>query len=276
MIIDAHAHYIEASRPDRPYVDPSPMHPISFDQLAAAAAKAGVDLVVQVTASTMGYDNRYSFEGAKCRPDKIAGVFGRFDPLVSEVEAKLKDYFAQPNALGIRLTLFHSWAQTWLPQRALDPFLRAAAKMDVPIAIFAPFQNELLLETIRRHPDVRFLVDHMGIRVEPAQTPTTAFRQWNSLLELAQETNVWVKVSYFPEAMLGSEGYPYRLAQQHFERLVQHAGTSRLIWGSNFPPVGRACTYLQALDFVQKECEFLSAQDRALILGGNFYRDFMR
>jgi ATP-binding cassette subfamily B protein len=60
------------------------------------------------------------------------------------------------------------------------------------------------------------------------------------------------------------------------ERLVQHAGTSRLIWGSNFPPVGRACTYLQALDFVQKECEFLSAQDRALILGGNFYRDFMR
>jgi len=252
------------------------MHPISVDELAGAAAKAGVDLVVQVTASTMGYDNRYSFEGARSRPDKIAGVFGRFDPLAVDLEAKLKEYFAQPQALGIRLTLFHPWAQQWLAQRALDPFLHAAAKTNVPIAIFAPFQNELLLETVRRHPDVRFLVDHMSIRVEPSQTPTTAFRQWNSLLELAKETNVWVKVSYFPEAMLGSEAYPYRLAQQYFERLVQSAGTSRLIWGSNFPPVGRACTYAQALDFVQKECEFLSVQDRALILGGNFYRDFMK
>ncbi len=276
MIIDAHAHYIETNRPDRPYVDPSLMHPISCDELAAAGAKAGVDLIVQVTASTMGYDNRYSFEGAKCRPDKIAGVFGRFDPLVLDVETKLKDYFAQPNALGIRLTLFHSWAQQWLLQRALDPFLRAAAKVNIPIAIFAPFQNALLLETVKRHPDVRFLVDHLGVRVEPAQTLTTAFRQWDSLLDLAKEANVWVKVSYFPEAVLGSETYPFRRAQQHFERLVQSVGTSRLIWGSNYPPVARACTYAQALEFVQKECEFLSELDRALILGGNFYRDFMR
>ena len=276
MIIDAHAHYIESNRPDRPYIDASPMHPISFDELAAAGARAGVDQIVQVTASTMGYDNRYSFDGAKCRPDKIAGVFGRFDPLVLDLEAQLKEYFAQPSALGIRLTLFHSWSQQWLAQRALDPFLRAAAKINIPIAIFAPFQNELLLETIRRHPDVRFLVDHMGIRVEPVQTLTTAFRQWDSLLDLAKEANVWIKVSYFPEAVLGAEAYPFRQAQQHFERLVQSAGTSRLIWGSNFPPVARACTYAQALQFVQTGCEFLSADERAQILGGNFYRDFMR
>ena len=75
---------------------------------------------------------------------------------------------------------------------------------------------------------------------------------------------------------MGSETYPFRRAQQHFERLVQSVGTSRLIWGSNYPPVARACTYAQALEFVQKECEFLSELDRALILGGNFYRDFMR
>lgn len=252
------------------------MHATSVDELAAAATAAGVEKIVQVTASAMGYDNRYSIEGAQSRPDKILGVFGRFDPLAPDIQGRLERYFSQPEVLGIRFTLFHSWAQWWLEQRALDPFLREVAKLNIPLAIFAPFQNTLLLETVRRHPEVRFLVDHMGIRVEPAQTLTSAFRQWDALLELAKEPNVWIKVSYFPEAVMGSEAYPFRVAQQHFERLVRHAGTTRLIWASNYPPVARSCTYAQTLQFVQEECTFLSNAERAMILGGNFQRDFLK
>src|SRR5687768_12445074 len=79
LIVDSHTHYIEPDLPDRPYAHKAAMAPVTFEEIAAQAAEAGIDRVVQVTASTMGEDNRYSVEGAKALPERIAGVVGRFD-----------------------------------------------------------------------------------------------------------------------------------------------------------------------------------------------------
>ncbi len=275
MIVDCHTHYLEPEVPGRPYAYPATMGPIPHAEIARLADEAGINCVVQVTASTMGEDNRYSFEGAAALPGKVLGVVGRFDPIAPGVEDRLREYATQPKQLGIRITLFHSPAAVhWLDDRALDPFLVAAAKIGVAICIHAPFQNAVLRQTVERHPGVRFIVDHMGIRHERDQTVATAFRQWALLLEIAALPNAWIKCSYFPEAAMGSEGYPYPTAQQRFRELVDHAGAQRLVWASNFPPVQRACSWKQALDFVRTESTFLSPADRAAILGGNYLRDF--
>jgi predicted TIM-barrel fold metal-dependent hydrolase len=275
--VDCHAHYIEPERPDRPYAYPGTLAPITFDELADRAPWAGIDRVVQVTASTMGYDNRYSIEGAEARPDRVLGVIGRFDPLAPGVADRLAEYWAQPKLLGVRLTLFQDPAASrWLVDRALEPFLAAAAQQGVPVCVHAPFQNAALLETVRRHPGVRFIVDHMGIRHERGLAAHDAFRQWPDLMRIATLPNAWVKVSYFPEAVMESEGYPYPTAQQRLHELVEHAGHERLIWGSNFPPVERACSWRQSLDFMLEACAFLPTAHRDQILGGNFVRDFSR
>jgi predicted TIM-barrel fold metal-dependent hydrolase len=273
-IVDSHTHYIEPPRADRPYVNASAMHPVSFDEIAAQAQAAGIDRVVQVTASTMGDDNRYSFEGFTARPDKVLGVVGRFDPLAPDVFERLERYLEQPGALGVRLTLFHAWSEGWLRERALDDFLHAAGEFDMPVCIHAPGQTAELLATVKRHPAVRFIVDHMNIRHEPGMTADQAFGQWRELLTLAAHPGVWTKVSYFPEAAMGSEKYPYPSARRRFRELYEHAGADRLIWGSNYPVVTRACGWREALDFVRVECDFLAPADRDAILGGNFIRDF--
>lgn len=275
MIVDTHLHYIEAATPDRRYVAAGVMEPVSVDEVVATATAAGVDKVVQVTASTMGYDNTYSFEGARARPDRVLGVFGRFDPIAPHVEERLEAYWSAPEAMGIRQTMFHAESRDWLTTGALDPFLRAAARFGVPVAMFAPFQSTAMLETVDRHPDVRFIADHTLIRHEANQTLDSAFRDWPNLMKLAARPNVWTKLSYFPEAS-DSEPWPNPAAQRYFRQLVEHAGASRLIWGSNYPPVQRVCTYAQALGFVKDACDFLSPDDRAAILGGNFIRDFSR
>jgi len=276
MIVDSHAHYIQPPSADRPYAGPATVVPTSVDELAEAAALAGVDRVIQVTPSTMGYDNRYSFEGARARPDRIAGVFGRFDPQAPEVERRLREYWADPLALGVRQTMFGEGTQRWLQDRVLDPFLRAAAALDMPVALFAPFQVQAVLETVDRHPDVRFLVDHTLIRHEPGQTTRSAYRHWSELLVLASRPNVWTKVSHFPEAALGEEPYPFPTARERFRQLFEHVGPGRLVWGSNYPPVRRACTYRQALGFVQEACDFLDGADRREILGGTWMTHFSR
>ncbi|MBN9429821.1 MAG: amidohydrolase [Burkholderiales bacterium] len=275
MIVDAHVHYIEPATADRPYADPAVMVPISVDELLARTTAAGVDKIVQVTASTMGYDNRYSFEGAAQRSDRVLGCFGRLDPMGPDVADRLAAFWARPGALGIRLTLFHGWSRHWLAERAIDPFLQAAAALDVPVALFAPFQAGEVLETARRHPGVRFLIDHALIRHEAGQTMTSPFRHWPQLLELAALPKVWTKVSYFPEAMLGNEAFPYPTAQQHLRVLHEHVGADRLVWGSNFPPVQRACTYAQSLDFI-RQCGFFSDDDRRKVLGATFLAEFAR
>lgn len=274
MIIDTHAHYLQPPLPDRPYHAHAPMAPISIDELVAEAETAGIDRIVQVTASTMGYDNRYSFEGAVARPDKVLGVIGRLDPLTRTIRDDLAAFAAQPRALGIRLTLFHDWSAEWLRERVLEEFLGHAAVLDVPIQIFAPFQNGELADTARRHPGVRFIVDHMNIRRGNGLKKGEAFAQWPKLITLAALPNVWIKVSYFPEAAMDAEVYPYVEAQERFRELYERVGAARLVWGSNYPPAKQACTYEQTLQFVRDECRFLDDADRQAILGGNFLNAF--
>jgi L-fuconolactonase len=275
MIVDAHCHYLEAERPDRPYVNASIMHPLSVDELAAQADAVGIDRLVQVTSSAMGDDNRYSLEGAQARPDKVLGVVGRFDPVAPDVGARLRAYAAQPGVLSLRLTLFLEESKDWLRDRALEAFLAAAADIDFPVCIHAPFQSTEMQDTARRHPRVRFIADHMNIRISPGMDAQTAFRDWTALCRLATEPNVWIKASYFCEAASGSESYPYPTARARFKELYETAGAARIVWGSNFPVVQRACGYRESLEFVRTECDFLSARDRAAILGGNFMREFV-
>jgi predicted TIM-barrel fold metal-dependent hydrolase len=112
----------------------------------------------------------------------------------------------------------------------------------------------------------------MGLRYYQGKDNREAFRQWDALLSLAGEPNAWIKCSYFPEAAKDLEAFPFPVAQDHLRRLYEHVGAERLVWGSNFPNVRRACTYREALDFIRVECSFLGEADRAGLLGANFRR----
>ena len=54
--------------------------------------------------------------------------------------------------------------------------------------------------------------------------------------------------------------------------LVEELGAEKLMWGSDMPACERTVTYKQSLILFQTQCDFLSADQRASILGDNLAR----
>jgi predicted TIM-barrel fold metal-dependent hydrolase len=274
MIIDTHVHYTEPASSDRPYLYPAgSVWPISEDDLIHQTRACGVSMIVQVTPSCMGYDNRYSFEGATKRPDTVLGVVGRLDPFKASLQDRLEQFMQQPKAIGIRHTLHHDWAADWLADGKLDPFFMVAQKLNVPVFIYVPDQAQQLLSVAEHYPGIRFVVDHTCLQ-HKAKSIEGVFEHWPSVMKLGQLSNVWLKVSYFPEAAAQFESYPFPTSQARFQELYETVGAQRMVWGSNLTPVTLLCSYANALKFINEECQFLSPADRADILGANFLREF--
>lgn len=67
--------------------------------------------------------------------------------------------------------------------------------------------------------------------------------------------------------------YPYRETWPLIHQLYDWFGPERLVWGSDMPNVLRFCTYRQSYEYL-RHCDFLSAGDLDLFLGGNIARLF--
>ncbi|CAN7767762.1 amidohydrolase family protein [Caballeronia sp. LjRoot31] len=268
MIIDSHLHFYDmlAEPPGDVHHDHLP-----FERVIAEAREIGVGQIVQVTPFAAGYDNRHGFAVAERHPADVLGVIARIDPLHADVQQHLRALLQNPKMLALRLTLIED-NEHWLADGTVDDFFRLAERLQVPMELFAPFHVAQMHDTVKRFPGVRWLIDHMGLRYYAGKDNRQAFRQWDALLDLAQEPNVWIKCSYFPEAAKDLEDYPFPLARSYMRQLYERAGAGRLIWGSNFPNVRRACTYRQALDFIRTGCDFMSVAEREAITGANFLR----
>ena len=68
--------------------------------------------------------------------------------------------------------------------------------------------------------------------------------------------------------------YPFPEGQQMLRQWRDEVGAEKLMWGSDMPYGNSWCTYRQAADFIRLHCDFLSKEEKALILGGNVARMF--
>ena len=75
-----------------------------------------------------------------------------------------------------------------------------------------------------------------------------------------------------PIALGGLWEYPWRDAEPVVQECVERIGANRLMWGSDWPIVGRFCTYRQSLDQFRVHCDFLSEDERRDMVGGTAAR----
>ena len=69
--------------------------------------------------------------------------------------------------------------------------------------------------------------------------------------------------------------YPFPEGQKQLRQLRDQVGAQKLLWGTDSPfGTSTWCTYRQALDFIRIHCDFLSQEERNLILGLNAARLF--
>ncbi|MBI5319331.1 amidohydrolase family protein [Bradyrhizobium sp.] len=266
MIIDSQVHAYEANTPKRPWhsVPNWPAH-VTGDEMVAAMDRVGVDGAIFISAySLYRYDASYAVEVQRAHPGRMAIVkpLDADDPGVEEVVAEWKKV---PGAVGIRIMLTKEWG--WeVGHPGLDRIARAAVRYDLPLNLHCWDNLDNGIALIDRHPDTRFILDHLGIqqpRVPPA--PPEPWAALPKVLELAKRRNAVIKVS--GACTLSKEPYPFADIWDPLARLFDAWGFDRCLWGTDWTRAAAVVNYEQGVEPFRMT-DRLSEPERAMLMGG--------
>ena len=265
-IVDSQVHAYEANTPKRPWASvPNWPDHVTGDEMVAAMDKVGVDGAIFISSFSMyRYDASYAVEVAKAHPGRMAIVkpVDPDDPNVADVIAEWKK---TPGAVGIRIMVPKENKRDE-NDPGIDRILRAAVRYDLPVNMLAWGNLDVGTALVDRHPDTRFIIDHLGI-LQPRQPPAPA-EPWADLpkvLALAKRPNAVIKVS--GACTLSKQPYPYPDIWDPLARVFDAWGCERCLWGTDWTRAFAVVNYENAVTpFLQTSR--LSASERAMLMGG--------
>ncbi|HJM91329.1 MAG: amidohydrolase family protein [Alphaproteobacteria bacterium] len=265
-IIDSQVHAYAANTPDRPWhaVPNWPEH-VTGDEMVAAMDAVGVDGAIFISAFTMyQYDASYAVEVGNAHPGRF-GLVRPVDPSDPAVADVIADWKKTPGTVGIRIMMSGE------PGRdpdgpGVDLVLREAVRHNLPVNMLFWGNLEAGTAVIDRHPDARFIIDHLGI-VQPRMPPAPA-EPWADLpkvLGLASRPNAVIKVS--GACTLSRASYPYADIWDPLARVFDAWGLDRCLWGTDWTRTFAVVNYEQAVEPFRLT-DRLSESERAMLMGG--------
>lgn len=208
------------SRPDKPFF---------VEDLMAFMDRNRFDKAVLIQTFYHGYDNSYLCHCLDRFPGRLKGV-ALIDPLKPDAADILERLYKEHGVQGMRLYPITHEDASWLSREDQYPLWQRAKTLGIPFTWFGRCNQMPFLETmLRRFPEVRVIVDHLG---EP-NLPEGVDGSFRNLLRLSACPNAYVKVTRLP----GISGQPWPFENVHpFVRAVYDAfGPRRLIGWSGFP-----------------------------------------
>ncbi len=213
-----------------------------------------------VTPSNRAGDNSITAAALAAHPDRFVGIARlRVDATVAELEALLDQGFAgmrfMPTGDPEWLDYAHTTALT-------DALVRHGA-----VACLHAAAPDLAAATryARRHPGLTVLFDHGG---RPDLSDPHRFDP--HLDQLAALPNTRIKMPNAPHH--STQPPPHRDLIPYTHHVVELFGAERVMWGSDWPGSGDDLS--TALTAITTALESVSADERALVLGGTFDRTF--
>jgi L-fuconolactonase len=267
MIIDSQIHAYEANTPKRPWQSvPNSPPSATGDEHVAAMDKLGVDGAIFVSSFSMyRYDASYAVEVQK----KHSGRFAIIKP-VSPDDPQVEDIIAEwkktPGTVGIRLRLPEEHGRKH-DDPGVDRILRSAVKHDFPVNFLCWGNIDVGTKVIDRHPDTRFVLDHLGI-LQPRTRETIAAEPWADLpkvVALAKRKNAVIKIS--GACTLSKEPYPYPDIWDPLAKIFDAWGFERCLWGTDWTRANPVVNYENAVKPF-RYTDRLSASERAMLMGG--------
>jgi predicted TIM-barrel fold metal-dependent hydrolase len=267
-IIDSQVHAYEANTPKRPWHNVPNWPPSATgDEMVAAMDKLGIDGAIFISAfSLYQYDASYAVEVQRAHPGRF-GLVKPVNPDDPNVEDVVAEWKRTPGTVGIRIIVTKEPGRDRDPNDpGLDRILRAAVKYDFPVNMLCWGNLDVGRTLIDRHPDTRFILDHLGI-LQP-RTPPAPPEPWADLpkvLDLAKRQNVVIKVS--GACTLSQKPYPFPDIWDPLARVFDAWGFERCLWGTDWTRANAVVNYEQAVvPFL--EPDRLSESERAMLMGG--------
>lgn len=262
-IIDSQIHAWYPNTPERPWV-PNALQPhladFPIEKVLETIDAADVQRAIIVPVSCTGFDNEYSLAAARAQPDRLA-VMGRFDIDAVDAREQLAGWLDRPGMLGIRHFFSGEPWMSLLTEERYAWFWKDAEELQVPIMCLVPGNMKALHPILKRHPELRLIIDHAG-RHPRGPKDEAAWEDLDQTLHLASFKNTSIKVSSLPS--FSSNPYPYPSLHRPIKKIYDTFGPQRMMWGSDVTRLDWG--YENNLRLFTEALEFLSSEDQEWIL----------
>ena len=258
-IVDAQVHIWSSGTPSgRHRQVPS----FTAEELLAEMDAAGVDAAaIHPPVSWDPGSNELAIDAARRWPDRFA-VLGQV-PLdrPEESKARLERWRELPGMVGLRYPLVLPEQRTWHADGTMDWLWPEAERLGLSVATMAWRFLPLFRSIAERHPELRLIIDHLGL-VRSAQDDA-AFADLDELLALAALPNVAVKATGAPG--YSTAPYPFRNIHDGLRRIFDAFGPRRFFWGTDITRM--PCSYRECVTMFTEELPWLSGRDLELVMG---------
>jgi L-fuconolactonase len=261
--IDSHHHVWDLRARPQPWTQDFPVLQRSFaiDELRPSLVRHDIDATVVVQTVAVADETPELLALAASDPD-IAGVVGWTDLTAPGVAGRLAE-LAAPELVGIRHLVQDEPDPYWLTRRGVQAGIAAVGAAGLAYDLLViPAQLPAAIETVRLHPDVRFVLDH------GAKPPIrdALLEPWGRLIaDLAAAPNVAVKLSgLVTEAPAGPSLDDLR---PYCDRLLSAFGPDRVMFGSDWPVCLVTCDYDRTIELAESACAGLSEAEKANVFG---------
>ncbi len=268
--IDAHIHYWHPLRGDYFWLhegDPLLDRPYRPADLQPWLDAEGVGGTVLVQAAPSVAETEYLLGIADCTP-QVLGVVGWIDFERRDIgEAELRRLARHPKFLGVRPMIQDIPDDTWMLRDEVQWAFRAVAAEGLTFdALGFPRHLPHFLTLLRRHPDLRVVVDHAMKPQIRAHSPET-FGFWaDGLSRIADETGAVCKLSgLVTEA---AEVWSVEDLAPYAAHVLAAFGPERVMWGSDWPVCRRRAEYGEWRRAAETLTAHLPQDDRARVFGG--------
>jgi predicted TIM-barrel fold metal-dependent hydrolase len=257
LIIDAQVHTWGSGKPSDHHRQTSLY---SAEELVKEMDEAGVDGAVLHPPSWDPGSNEMAAEAATRYPDKfcIMGWFPLDDPAQ---RVRIETWKQRKGMVGLRWSLTRPGQETWHQDGTMDWLWPAAEKAGTPVATMAWHFLPLFRQIAERHPNLKLIVDHLGL-VRGA-TGAAAFANLPDLLALAKCPNVAVKATGAPG--YGAGAYPYPELHDGLWRIFDAFGPDRFFWGTDITRM--PCSYRQCVTMFTEDLPWLKGRDLERVMG---------
>ena len=228
----------------------------------------GLRYAVLITPRFYGWDNSYTSYSLHRYPSLFV-AHGLLDPLGPDPAERLRYWIGEHGFQGMRFSPIYHPHSSWLNSKEHYALWREAERLGAVFNFYIlPHQMSMLEDMAGRFPGVKIVIDHLGKPDLKAPDPWADFRKMYPLKRFRQ---VWVSASEPYELSLTKQ-YPYRDTFPFFKAAYDEFGPKQLIWGTGYPKPRWELPMEKELDFVEKQLDFYTPEDRQLILGENALR----
>jgi len=273
MRIDAHHHVWTLARGDYHWLTPdlaSIYRDFHLSDLAPHLSAAGIEGTILVQAAPTEAETSFLLEVAE-NAEVVRGVVGWTDFDAADGVARVAALAARTILVGLRPMVQDIADDDWLLGPQLSPLLTAMARHNLVFdALVLPRHLPRLLRVIDHHPNLQFVLDHLG---KPPLASGDIAGWKRDIALLGERPNIVCKLSGL--ATEAARNWRVTDLRQAVDHVGACFGPRRMLWGSDWPVVNLAGGYAKWFAAAEALLTDLSADEKAGVFGDNAGRIYL-